>query len=335
MTGWISKQFSNVIGRHGALRSIEARTSDRLATEDDIRWCFRTLLAREMNPEEVRGHLGHVGRDLDWVLRQYMTSREFMERGILSYRTDVVEVATPRGLKLYVDPSDPIGGSLSSGAYEPHVIRVFEAEVGPGMRVLDIGANVGFFTMLAAQLVGPGGRVLAIEAMAENALMLEAGRIANGFDNVTVMQVAASDEPGLLALNSSYSNGEVSALSRDAQRILAGKAVTAMPLDLVAGERVDFIKIDVEGAEGSALRGLHKTIARDHPTIISEFTPSRMPGVSSCSGEDYLRFLTGHGYNLSEVRFDGEIRAVGQDIAAVMDAYAASGGDHIDILAKH
>ena len=93
------------------------------------------------------------------------------------------------------------------------------------------------------------------------------------------------------------------------------------------------IKIDTEGAELNALIGLSGTIDRDHPVIVSEFSPGALPGISHCSGPEYLRFLIAKGYRIGVIEQDGSENAFGDDVDGVMGAYLGCGVDHIDIIA--
>ena len=303
-----------------------------LATEDDIRSCFRLLLGRQMNAEEVQGHLGLAGRDLSFVVQSYLTSREFADRHMLDTASSAERYEDRRGFTFFADPNDPIGGAIASDQYEPHVVSAMETYVKPGMTVLDIGANVGYFALLGSKLVGPEGRVIAVELMSSNARMIEASRLANGFDHLTVVQAAATDALGPVVVNRSYSNGEISRTD-DASSVLGAEMAVGIPVDMLVSGPVHFIKMDVEGAEGAALRGMIGTIANSHPVIVTEFSPTRMPSVSGSSGIEFLDDLIGHGYTLSLISAGLGPQDLGRNALAVMEAYAASGGDHIDLLA--
>ena len=188
--------------------------------------------------------------------------------------------------------------------------------------------------MLSASLVGREGSVTAIEPNPECAKLLEASRRANSFDNVTVLQVAAGRELGLLVLHGNYSNAMTSAAPDDAAALISSTTVPSFKVDdlIPRNKKIDFVKIDVEGAEYNALLGASDLIKRCHPTIVSEFSPQTMPGISGVDGRKYLRFLLDFGYTISVIEADGTLTACGTDAEKVMDAYTNSGVDHIDIL---
>jgi FkbM family methyltransferase len=309
----------------------------KTATSEDIFYCFRLLLGRNPNPEEWPGHSSRVGEDLENVVSSYVTSREFSERGMLNktYRDQVELVRLPR-FSLFASNDDlAVGRHVRSGAYELGVAAIFSRYVKPGMSVVDIGANIGYLTMLLASLVEPSGLVVAVEPNPENIKLLEASRRVNGFDQVLVIQAAAGRQTGLLALNVSHSNGMTGELPGNLDAIFASRPVPCFTLDdLLPRERhFNLVKIDTEGAELNALIGLSQTIDRDRPVIVSEFSPGMLPGISRCTGPEYLRFLIAKGYRIGVIEHDGSETSFGDDVEGVMEAYSRSGVDHIDIIA--
>ena len=308
------------------------------ATPKDVFYCFRLLLGRYPYPEEWRGHAMRDGEDLRGLVGSFTRTLEYARvNGATEAAGSAPVLSEIEGFRIFTAPDDAaVGRSVRQGLYEPEVCVQFRRVLRPGMGVLDLGANIGFFALLAASLVGAGGSVLAIEPNPRNVRLLEASRRVNGFAQLSVLQVAAGRSHGLLVLNSSYSNGTTAGLPDDVAGVLAAETVPALRIDSVvpAGSRIDLIKIDVEGAEYTALLGCEATIRAHRPTIISEFSPGLMPGISGIDGPGYLSWLTGLGYELSVLRPDGGLDAAGHDAGVVMRAYAASGRDHIDIVAE-
>jgi FkbM family methyltransferase len=248
----------------------------------------------------------------------------------------VPELAELPRFRIYCSPDDHAVGRHVHGnkIWEPHVTSVFERHIRPGTCVVDIGANIGYFTMLAASLVGETGNVIAIEPNPDNARMIEASRTANGFKHVTVIQAAAAKAFGLLSIQTSFSNGSSVILPDNPDAILTAQTVCAVRLDALQIRRVDFIKIDVEGNEPTALGGFKETITRDRPIIASELSPANLLTKSNCSAQGYLGFLTSMGYSLGIIHHDG--REAPSDIDGIMDHFqsVAQGTDHIDVIAK-
>ncbi|GAA5236295.1 FkbM family methyltransferase [Verticiella sediminum] len=314
---------------------IPMRTDER-ASREDIYYCFRLILGRNPDPEEIPGHFARAGADLTAIVSTYVNSLEFARRKLLAAPGDDTYVqAEIEGFRLMVGANDEdVGKPVLAGGYEAHVTRVFRERLRPGMRVVDVGANIGYFSMLAASLVEESGHVLAFEPNPENGRLLECSRRLNGYEQVQLYQTAASDRDGLLVLNATHSNGTTSRID-DAQALLTARTVPCLQLDpiLLRGGKVDFIKIDVEGAEYLALSGARELLARDRPAIVSEFSPSTMPGISGVDGPTYLRFLAELGYRYTVLGDDPAGLDCGRDVGRVMNAYAGAGGDHIDFLA--
>ena len=309
---------------------------DPHASEADILACFRLLLGRSPNHEEWRGHSDRAGQELSGVVVSYLNSLEFARRELLRHDVPSVKLTEQDGFRLYADPADAaVGRHAMAGVYEPEVTAIFRRMVRPGMGVLDLGANIGYFSMLSASLAGPSGLVVAVEPNPRNVKLLEASRRANGFDQMRVCQVAAGPEPGLLMLNTSHSNGTTSGLPPELASLFGAEIVPCVTADsLVPPERrVDLVKVDVEGAEYLALSGAVDILRRDRPMIVSEFSPGLMPGISGISGPEYLDWLRHQGYALGVVQLDGSVDAGDADNGAIMAVYERRGIDHIDVLA--
>lgn len=172
------------------------------------------------------------------------------------------------------------------------IVRVIEAEaedsfvehVHQGDVVYDLGANIGWYSLLAARRVGPGGRVIAFEPSVTNAAYIEWNAAANGFPNVSVVPAAVSDrdgwavflDKGPLMSRLDKDDDEDQARRRAARNptVLARRTVPVLSLDTWIAQTEQppptLIKIDVEGAEIGALRGMRETLRSARPTLIIE-----------------------------------------------------------------
>jgi FkbM family methyltransferase len=300
------------------------------AMEQYVLWAYRLLLGRE--PESPSALAKTPYTDRRSLLRGFMSSPEFLTNNGLAVQ---VELAAHDGFSIFADKNDQlIGSPVLHGSYEPHVTAFFRRYLRPGMNVLDVGANVGYFALLAAALVGPAGLVTAVEANADNAKLLEASRRHNGFEQLKLVSAAAAADIGVLLLRTEGSNGVTTAIT-DPQQILNARVVPCLPLRLVLPpqRRLDFVKIDVEGAEYGALMGCVEVLRRDRPVIVSEFSPPGLLAVSGVDAEVYLRFLASLDLELGVIAADGEVQRFGGDVAAVLGEYSPSISDHIDIVA--
>jgi FkbM family methyltransferase len=164
---------------------------------------------------------------------------------------------------------------LARGSLEPNVQRILATLIEPGFVVYDIGANVGFFTVLAARLTGPMGSVYSLEPAPHCAAAVAANAELNGLANVTVLQRAAGRAAGrerlYVVADQSWSHLESRGrhpLTTDALEV----EVAAID-DLVAGGELpppDLVKLDVEGSEVDVLAGMRRTIAEHRPRVVCE-----------------------------------------------------------------
>lgn len=162
---------------------------------------------------------------------------------------------------------------------------LFEKHLKKGMTVLDLGGNIGFYTILARSIVGPEGRVFSFEPFPNNANLIRASIKENSFTNVTVVEAAVSDRIGKATLHlSPDACSEHSLLDLDFQYNLEPQQneieVQTLTVDdylekNVGNFKVDFIKMDIEGSESRAIKGMQKVLNENkHLTLITEFWPN-------------------------------------------------------------
>lgn len=184
---------------------------------------------------------------------------------------------TDAGERLSVPPTlryTSLSAYLLRDEIEPELHRL-DLFVRPGDTFVDVGANIGLYTLKAARLAGPQGRVFAAEPGHAARGELEANIALNTFNNITVFAGALSDAEGEATLHHVDRGNDPQAFSLLADGTeKSSETVTVTTLDaIVAAQglaRVDCIKIDVEGFEAHVLRGARETLARWHPTVIFE-----------------------------------------------------------------
>jgi FkbM family methyltransferase len=262
-----------------------------------------------------------MGLDISSIPRGSLAGR--LARSLLTLLPKTVVVSVKqgelRGSKWVVGSS--IHGCWL-GSYEYPKQQLFRAHIKPGSVVFDIGANVGFYTLLSSRLAGPGGRVFAFEPLPRNLGFLrrhvdlnrEAGGRCAG--NITVIDAAVSDREGTATfmpdeaperahiVGTGDQNVDAAAETRAAGAGKAGITVRTVSIDeLVSGSAQpvlpppSLMKIDVEGAEELVLKGAARTIQTHKPTI---FLATHGPEVhAACCGT-----LQEWGYRLTPIGGD-------------------------------
>jgi FkbM family methyltransferase len=225
---------------------------------------IRAASARRVDAPSQRVELVPAG---DWPLEHAAALPE-----------DTVELETDLG-DLYFDSRDTNLTELvrRDGRWEVDVAEFIRRRLAPGMTLVDVGAHVGYFSLLASGIVGSAGRVFAIEAEPRNVSLLQANLWRNGCDNVTVLPVAAYDRRGHIRFVSNPDG--LAGSSIDAEEGTAVKMVPCARLDdLLGATAVNMIKIDVERVEPQVVRGA-ETLIRATPMldIVTEFWPKHPP----------------------------------------------------------
>lgn len=214
------------------------------------------------------------------------------------------------GLDLEVDRLDSL--ALAKGWYDLEEKAFYTAEVRPGDFVVEAGANVGVFTLMLSELTGPTGAVRTYEPDPELRGILERNVARHRADNVTVRGAAVAAEPGEMTFFRAGKNqGDNRLFTHD------GKDGATFPVPVVRLDdeladlpRVDLLKMDIQGAEVLALRGMTETLAAKPPrTIMMEFWPHGIVGMGGDPRRVIEELLTA-GY---------DVRALGEDRAFDLD----------------
>jgi FkbM family methyltransferase len=164
------------------------------------------------------------------------------------------------------------------GSFEPNEFSFLHGFLKPGMVFIDVGANDGYYTLFAARRVGPTGRVVAVEPSTRERINLRRNLLRNRIDNVHVVPAALGAAPGdadlRLAHGAHSGHNTLGQFAHDDVTAAQLERVTVDTLDRVASdmklERIDFVKIDVEGAEGSVVAGARAVLASMRPVMLLE-----------------------------------------------------------------
>jgi FkbM family methyltransferase len=235
---------------------------------------------------------------------------------------NVVLIRTVFGQKLYLDTRDEsvTPHLLLDGFWEKHVTRAYLRLLSEGATVVEIGANVGYYTTLAAGRVGPRGRVYAFEANPAVAAMLERTLRINGTAGwCTVVRQAVSDRVGtakFYSMTREHGNSSLRDIDPARERTLAGEVeileVPTTTLDAYfAGSvpHVDVLKIDAEGAEPLILKGIDAVLARNPGlAIVMEF--AREMVAETCGDAlEFLNDILRRGFRPALITASGALRS--------------------------
>jgi FkbM family methyltransferase len=189
------------------------------------------------------------------------------------------------------------------GCIATQEISLVRATLRPGMSFVDVGANWGFFTMVAARLVGSSGRVMALEPDPRIFAMLAANVKRNQLEQVQAFPVAAADGDSNLVLAGHSQDAGNWAISRLVKNPAPAQVTFNVPsrtldslLDQAGLETVDLVKIDVEGAEDLVLQGMRTRLRTErYRAILLELHPQHLPEQGS-SVDEVINLLREHGY---------------------------------------
>jgi len=281
---------------HAALRSkTNLNLSDVLSPADGF-YFYRLLLGRNPDPEIELPRILNGTLTLRKFLTDLTSSAEF------SYRSGYLPaghmlMSESSGFRFWFNTSDrEMGVLMGFGMYEPETTQLLRKLVRPGMHCLDIGAQTGFYTCLMAAATGPAGKVFAFEPMPQSYDLLARNVLENDFgDFVSHYQLACSDRAQELSasfVSGMYVVGDIGGADR--------VSMHAERADDVVTGRIDLLKIDIEGHEPAALRGMSRLL-QDRPLIVSEANEYWLRTCSDSSAQDYVRSLIDLGYDVYNV----------------------------------
>ncbi|MCU1384017.1 MAG: FkbM family methyltransferase [Acidobacteria bacterium] len=209
------------------------------------------------------------------------------------------------GFRMQIDGSSQTGRMLyATGEYESETTRIVTRFLAPGDTMIDVGANIGYFTILGARRVGPRGRVVAFEPVGRVRERLTYNLQLNDLTNVTVRDEALSAQSGAAEFFTGPQDDSGLASLRPLAASTRVSVMRARLDDLWdADQPIALIKIDVEGAEMAALEGMAGCLTRHSPDVIVEVTDEYLRALGA-SAAALVGFLTGQGYSMYRIDHD-------------------------------
>ncbi len=177
------------------------------------------------------------------------------------------------------------------GSFEPNEFAFLDRVLKPGMVFIDVGANDGYYTLFAARRVGPTGLVVAAEPSSRERAHLQRNLGRNGLDNVTVVPAAIGAASGLADLHLAHGvhagHNTLGAFAHDDVVRASLERVPIEPLDAVVERlglsHVDFVKIDVEGAEARVVAGATNVLEKMRPMLLLEVNDKALRAQGNCA----------------------------------------------------
>ncbi len=224
------------------------------------------------------------------------------------------------------------------GVWEPHLTRFIQERLRAGDVFVDVGANIGYYTLLASTLVGPTGGVVSVEASARiHAVLLDHVAI-NHADNVRPLLCAVSDVEGTLTVfaGPEHNSGRTTTLRREDQPLAEGTVRAAPLTSLLRAEeaaKARIVKVDVEGAEWGVVQGMRALLAscREDLEIVVEVAPDHLAGQGHTVADLFAIFAAHrfHAYAMVNdyemisyvppVRREPIVRVTAEDVTAQTD----------------
>ncbi|MBU6430874.1 MAG: FkbM family methyltransferase [Patescibacteria group bacterium] len=208
------------------------------------------------------------------------------------------------GVFLELDQSDPVAsGAIALGVYEKYESDIFRSKIKQGMTIIDIGANLGYYAAIAARRAGERGLVIAFEPEPNFFKLLSKNISRNNLKNASLFEMAIADKNGKMELFLSNENKGNNSLiqSENLKTSVRVKSVTLD--DFITSrkiEKVDIVKMDIEGAEILAIEGMKKTLIKHKPLLFLEFSPHSIVKLNR-NPTDFISILSGMGYSIFEI----------------------------------
>ena len=226
---------------------------------------------------------------------------------------------------------------IRRGHWEPLETNIFIDLLKPGATVIDAGANFGHYALTAANIIGPDGLVIAFEPHPETFDLLSANAELLSTDNLKVIQAGLSDASGEITLYADAANPGGHSFFQWNIRRSDGNEVTVPVYSLDAflqkelpGQRIDVLKMDVQGFEMNLLKGAKGTITRDKPSVLCEVTPDALQRAGS-SHSELLKFFEDIEYRMTVI--DSEAgKLVATNFEALATSLTDTNAEYFDVL---
>lgn len=244
-----------------------------------------------------------LDRTYDWVLRLPAFKGKVRIEGLLRKLLRPAVSRVGRGLVMELDPQEWLQIELRTcGCLEPKTTALFEKILRAGDTYVDVGAHVGYHALLARHLLGSGGRVVAIDPQPYNCARILGNAELNGFTNIVVVAAAVGDTDGFVTLNDQPRSDKArltlvgAGVNDQALRFMVPRITLQWLFQACGLQRVELLKIDVEGYEFDVLQGAGEALA-----AVGNLLFEVLPGCDPERSRTIERMLQGRGFGLFDV----------------------------------
>jgi len=268
---------------------------------------FCVILGRYPSGEEIKEKIATI-KDSNHLRIQLLWSQEFQEKNpefSLNYKENLLIKEIKDDLRMYVDLSDKaISHSIINDNYELDETKYLKNTLKENQVALDLGGNIGYYSILMRHIVGEKGMIFAFEPIEKFANMIKMSANENGFKNIYVYTacVGSKDSPKNVIqvdFNLTPNRGGTHLVEKNASIPIyhERKEVEVITIDeMFQDKKIDFIKMDVEGAEPFVIDGAINLLKKHHPTILSEVHREQLQKVSKCTSKEFIKKLENIGY---------------------------------------
>lgn len=294
--------------------------------QESIRKFYLSILEREPDSNGLEFYYNKIKNNelkLESIPEIFKNSVEFMQlqkkKNVsgLSSAYENMEERRIDGHVIYFNPNDKVLlETFSKDEYEKATTDAVMRLIKPGMNVINIGANIGYFTLLIARQVGPYGKVFAFEPSSSTAKFIQKNVDANGYKNVEVHVKAVSNKRGKADfwIGGSSTHSFLSEMKTQSYPQLTKVEVETTTIDDFLGEKnikIDFIMMDAEGSEKYILEGMSKTL-KNNPDmeIITEYNPYTLK-LAETDGTSFLNLIENLDFSIYIIdEIDNKIKPI-------------------------
>ncbi|KAA9011327.1 FkbM family methyltransferase [Sphingobium limneticum] len=307
----MTEKIRKVKNNHGG--SVNKDIMARLATAADVRSAYNLFLGRTPESSDIIKDIVKSKRSLRQLRLDFLAASEFKAHVGADALKDLWALGEiDDGFRLWVDLSDRyVSLPCLRNNFEPSETKLWKSIVKPGHAVVDVGANIGWYTMQAARLIGSTGRVSCFEPRPVTYAHLVRSIVENGMQHIVRsynVALADREERGKIHWRPGDDNpGHTWLGSQDdtGQDVSSTDVCVQILDDIIDHRHVDVMKIDVEGAEWRVVSGGLQVIQRSMPMIMSEIFPEELKKQSGINASDFISKMLSLNYDCKFIDKDG------------------------------